>query len=121
MYTIDPVQNCSRVLWDSVLTVDQQPFQDGILTKWVVGRSATIGVLFTRVKQKRILFPREQEVRQFLDEFACEVAVYDDAQRAIRYTHPETQQDDALHATNYALLLATRTHNATRRFENAYE
>jgi hypothetical protein len=24
------------------------------------------------------------------------------------YTHPETQRDDALHATNYALLLATR-------------
>ncbi len=102
-------------------TVDQEPFRDGILTKWVVGRSATIGVLFTRVKQKRISFPRQQEVGHFLDEFACEVAVYDDAQRAIRYTHPETQQDDALHATNYALLLATRTHNAARQYEDAYE
>ncbi len=102
-------------------TVDQQPFADGILTKWVVGRSATIGVLFTRVKQKRISFPRRDEVGHFLDEFACEVAVYDDAKRAIKYTHPETQPDDALHATNYALLLATRTHNMARQYADADE
>jgi hypothetical protein len=100
-------------------TVDQEPFPDGILTKWVVGRSATIGVLFTRVKQKRISFPRKQEVGHFLDEFACEVAVYDDAKRAIVYTHAETQHDDALHATNYALLLATRAHTAARQYGDA--
>jgi len=36
------------------------------------------------------------------------IAEYDDLQRAIRYTKPETQRDDAMHATNYAFLLATR-------------
>jgi hypothetical protein len=45
----------------------------------------------------------------FLDEFSCEVAEYDDHLRSVRYTHPETQPDDALHATNYALLLGTRS------------
>jgi hypothetical protein len=48
----------------------------------------------------------------FLDEFACESAVYDDQQRTIKYVHPETQPDDTLHATNYALLIATRAHYA---------
>ena len=115
---LQPPLGFSAILYS---TVDQAPFADGILTKWVVGRSATIGVLFTRVKQKRISFPRQQEVGHFLDEFACEVALYDDAKCAIQYSHPETQPDDALHATNYALLLATRIHNAARRYEDADE
>ena len=42
-------------------------------------------------------------------EFAfAELAEYDEIQRApIKYTHPESQCDAALHATNYALSLAT--------------
>ena len=85
MYTIEscPKQLQPRLGFCAILysTVDQAPLSDGILTKWVVGRSPTIGVLFTHIKQKRISFPRQQEVGQFLDEFACEVALYDDANR----------------------------------------
>lgn len=84
----------------------QEPRQDGILVKWTVGRSATIGSLFTRVKKRMILFPRVDQCGDFLAEFECEVAEYDDISRTVRYTHPETQPDDALHATNYALQLA---------------
>ena len=68
-------------------------------------RSAT---LFGRVKQKKLMFPRKEDVGGFLDEFACEIAEYDEGMRSIIYTHPETQRDDALHATNYGLLLAGR-------------
>lgn len=53
-------------------------------------------------------FPAASECGRFLDHFACEVAEYDDYHRTIRYTHPETQPDDALHATNYALLAGLR-------------
>ena len=49
-----------------------------------------------------------QEVSTFLGEFSCEVAVYDNYHRSIKYSHPETQQDDAMHATNYALLLGIK-------------
>lgn len=77
-----------------------------------MNRSATIGALFSRVKKKTIQFPRLSDVDTYLDEFACETAEYDDSNRTVKYTHPETQQDDALHATNYALLLATRLHHA---------
>jgi len=52
-----------------------------------------------------IVFPNVRESESFLDEFACEVFEYDDDQRAGRFVHPETTPDDALHATNYALLL----------------
>jgi hypothetical protein len=101
--------------------IDQAPYADGVLMKWTVGRSSSIGVLFTRVKRRQITFPRKQDLGNFLEEFACETAVYDNEQRAIKYTHPESQQDDALHATNYALLLATRNFNAVRQYGDADE
>lgn len=85
---------------------DQPPRRDGILMKWTVGRSATIGGLFSRVKKKRILFPRVEQSGSLLDEFDCEVAEYDDINRTVKYSHPETQPDDAMHATNYALQVA---------------
>jgi hypothetical protein len=94
---------------------DHEPHCDGVLIKWTVNRSATIGVLFSRVKKQRIIFPRLEDCGSFLDEFACETAEYDNITRTIRYTHPASQQDDALHATNYALLLATRA------FHNTYQ
>ncbi|MBW3596973.1 MAG: phage terminase large subunit family protein [Planctomycetes bacterium] len=94
---------------------DHEPRQDGALIKWTVNRSASIGVLFSRVKKQLITFPRVEDCGCFLDEFACEVAEYDDLTRTIRYSHPETQQDDALHATNYALLLAVLSFSDERR------
>ena len=86
---------------------DQKPRRDGILTKWTVDRTSSMGVLFTRIKKRQMIFPRSEESGTFLDEFACEVAEYDDHSRKVRYTHPPGQQDDALHSTNYAVLLAT--------------
>ena len=93
---------------------DHEPVRDGALIKWTVNRSATIGALFSRVKKRMLAFPRVEDVGSYLDEFACEVAEYDDQQRAIKYVHPETQQDDALHATNYALLAGFRLHQQLR-------
>lgn len=89
---------------------DQAPRQDGGLWHWTVNRSATIGLVFARVKNKTIFFPRSQDCGSYLDEIACEVVEHDDFQRRIKYTHPETQPDDTLHATNYALLMGVRAH-----------
>jgi hypothetical protein len=89
---------------------EHEPFQEGQLLRWTVNRSATIGVLFGRVKKRSLLFPRVQDCGSFLDHFACEVAEHDNFQRSIKFTHPETQPDDALHATNYGLIVATRAH-----------
>jgi len=93
---------------------DSAPRSEGLLCKWTVHRSATIGTLITRVKKQTFLFPRLAESGSYLDEFACELAVYDDQMRSIKYTHPENQPDDALHACNYALLLGTRQFQTTR-------
>jgi hypothetical protein len=93
---------------------DQEPRQyKGRLWNWTVGRTPTIGMVFTRIKKKRILFPRLEDVGPFLAEIWCETAEYDGHQRTIKYTHPETQPDDTLHAVNYAatmgrLILETR-------------
>ena len=89
---------------------DHEPRRDGVLIKWTVNRTASIGVLFSRIKMQKILFPRKEVCGSLLDEFACETAEYDSTMRTIQYVHPESQQDDALHATNYALLLATWVH-----------
>jgi hypothetical protein len=93
---------------------DQPPHQDGVLWKWTVNRTASIGTVFSRVKKQMLLFPRVQESGSFLDEFACEVAEYDDHSRSIRYSHPETLPDDCLHAANYAMLLGVRAYRPHR-------
>jgi hypothetical protein len=85
---------------------DQRPTQDGVLWKWTIDRSASIGALFTRIKKQLLRFPRVEECSRFLDEFTCVLADFDDHQRTITYIHPEDQLDDALHATNYAQSLA---------------
>jgi len=97
---------------------DQEPRQDGRLWKWTVNRSASIGAVFSRIKKQLLQFPRAQDCGGFLDEFTCELAEYDDYSRTIRYTHPETQQDDALHATNYAQLAALRWVHKQQRWDD---
>ena len=89
----------------------------GLLWKWTVNRSRAIGSVFARIKEKLNLFPREQDCGAFLNEFLCVVAEYDDYKRNIKFTHPETQHDDALHATTYAQLVAVRTMRTLRRFD----
>ena len=93
---------------------DHQPRREGVILKWTVNRSATIGNLFSRIKMKKLLFPRVNDVASFLGEFECEVAEYDHINRSIRYSHPETRPDDAMHATNYALILAVRLFSESR-------
>jgi hypothetical protein len=109
---VDRLNQQCRICAVLYSAADQQPHQDGILWKWTVNRSATIGVLFGRIKKQQILFP--QACGAFLDEFACEMAEYDDLNRTVRYMHPETQPDDAMHATNYALKLATQMFNSNQ-------
>ena len=77
-------------------------------------QTRSIGIVFSRVKRRQLMFPLKKDMDPFLDEFACETAQYNDHTRTIKYTHPDGHRDDALHATNYALLLATRGHNAPR-------
>ena len=70
-------------------------------------------MVFTRVKNRRLDLPRLADSAPFIDEIWCETAEYDDSQRTIKYTHPETQPDDVLHAINYASTLARYIHDAT--------
>jgi hypothetical protein len=88
---------------------EKPPVRDGLLMKWTVDRTVTLSHVFTRVRKQSIRFPQLSEMREFLAEFACVVASYDGAMRSIKFTHAESQRDDTLHATNYALLLAVHS------------
>lgn len=87
---------------------NHEPMQEGSLHKWTIDRTGSIGGLFSRIKKKMTCFPRVEDCGNFLDQFTCEVAEYDEHHRTIRYTCPENQNDDALHSLNYAQLLALR-------------
>ena len=89
-------------------SADHEPRQDGCMMQWTVNRSASIAVLYSRIKKRQMIFPRVNQCGSFLDEFAVELAEYDDITRTVRYTHPDGMQDDAVHATNYALIVALR-------------
>jgi hypothetical protein len=97
-------------------TSEHEPRRDGVLWLWTVNRSASIGTVFSRVKKRSLLFPRVEECGSSLDELACEVAEYDDFNRSIKYNHPETQPDDCLLASNYALLIGTLAHAVRQRY-----
>jgi hypothetical protein len=86
----------------------QAPQRDGILWRWSIERSQVIGALFTRIKDKLLSFPRVAESGSFLDELTCELAEYDNEMRCVKYTKPENERDDALHAIVYAESLALR-------------
>lgn len=88
----------------------QEPAQNGVLWDWNVHRTASIGNVFARVKSRKISFPRVEDCREFLDEFECERAEYDEHHRSIRYICADSKRDDILHATNYAHLMAVRPH-----------
>jgi hypothetical protein len=87
---------------------DHKPAPDNTLWSWIVGRSSSIGLIYSMIRKQLISFPCSAECGSFLDEISCELAEYDDKNRTIRYTHPENQCDDALHATNYAVLMLNR-------------
>jgi phage terminase large subunit GpA-like protein len=86
----------------------QGPVRDGVLWRWTIERSQAIGALFTRIKAKLLSFPRVVESGTFLDELTCELAEYDEVMRCTKYTKPENERDDALHAIVYAESLALR-------------
>ncbi len=86
---------------------DQRPQQyKGRLWNWTIGRTPSLGMVFTRIKKELLRFPRLTDCSSFLPDIWCETAQYDEHKRAIIYTHPETQQDDTLHAVNYVTALA---------------
>ncbi len=93
-------------------TSGQEPRQDGAVWLWTVGRSATIGTVFARVKKRTLVFPSIKDCGSYLDEIGCEVAEYDNSARSVKFSHPESQPDDALHALNYAMLFGSRLHNS---------
>ncbi|MCE9606813.1 MAG: phage terminase large subunit family protein [Planctomycetia bacterium] len=89
-------------------STEQEPKQDGVLYKWIVDRSGTIGGLFTRIKKRMTLFPKVGDCGKFLQQFTCETAEFDPYLRTVRYVCPEHQHDDALHSLNYVQVLALR-------------
>jgi len=91
---------------------DQQPVRDGALMKWTINRSAAIGALFSRIKKRLLQLPQVSQSGSFLEDFTAELAEYDDHQRTIRFTHPDTQPDDTLHASVYLMQLALRRRDA---------
>ncbi len=47
------------------------PQKEGILWKWTVHRTNSIGALFSRIQERKLEFPRATDCGTFLDEFAC--------------------------------------------------
>jgi hypothetical protein len=86
----------------------EDPTPHGVITRWNIGRTPTIGGMFGRIKLKLLLFPQVSQSGSFLDDFVNVVGEFDDSNRVLRYTKPDDRQDDCVHATNYAELLAMR-------------
>ena len=93
-----------------VQTATQHEAKTLYVLQTVHGMGTSLSLVLLYAMHDIARFPRVQDCGSFLDQFACEFAEYDTLQRSIKYNHPETQPDDALHATNYGLIVATRAH-----------
>ncbi len=80
---------------------------------WVVSRMLSLSTLFSYIKSKHILFPSYTQSKPFLQEFATERYIHHQSNRNARYVCPENGNDDIVHATNYALLIARELHART--------
>ena len=87
---------------------DGSPTADGLVEQLTIGRSKWIGGLFSRVKLGHCRIPREADCPEAYSQILAEYADYDSVTRTIRYRHPESQPDDMLHASTYALVAASR-------------
>ncbi|MBI3832198.1 MAG: phage terminase large subunit family protein [Planctomycetes bacterium] len=81
--------------------------------RWTVDRTAWIGEVFTRIKKKKIRFPRLTDCGKCLEELWHETALYDNAARRHRFVCPSGGQDDVLHALTYALRLSSHAWGAS--------
>jgi hypothetical protein len=89
-------------------TVDQEPTADGVLRQWTISRTGSISTLLTKIKLRKVRFPRVADCGTFLDEFAGLLAERDDYNRSIKFTHTPGQFDDSVHAANYLHAVALR-------------
>jgi hypothetical protein len=97
-------------------SADGPPHQDGCLLTWPIGRSASIGAVFSRIKKRTLLLPKIDEMSPFVSDFTCVLAEYDDYHRTLKFVHPDGQTDDAVHATNYALQMAVYVRSLHDRY-----
>ncbi len=77
---------------------------------WTVSRTLSLSTLFSFVKSKNIWFPQYAQAQPFLEEFASERYLHHQSRRNTQYVCPENGNDDIVHATNYALLIARELH-----------
>jgi hypothetical protein len=96
----------------SYVATTSTPTADPPYHRWSVSKLQSIGHLLGRVKLRQITFPDFSESGPFLEDFASELAIYNDELRTITFKCPDNAHDDVLHACNYALLQACRLYEA---------
>lgn len=102
----EKLQGQAKVVGITYYGSNQKIRYQGPLTKWGIDRTENLGFTFHWIRQRQMEFPRLQDVRPFVEEFLNVVAEYNDYSHSIRYTKPETQRDDVVHSTTYALIVA---------------
>lgn len=102
----EELQGQARVLCISYHDSNQTIRQQGPLTKWGIDRTENLGFMFHWIRKRQIEFRRLQDMRPFIEEFLNVTAEHDDYHHSIRYSKPESQRDDAVHSTLYALVAA---------------
>ena len=111
------VDNGPRITGVQYGNTDDQARPDGILLHRQIHRSKWIGGLIGRIKEKMISFPCEPDSRELLTQIVCEQAEFDDQTRMVRYSHPDGQSDDLLHALVYLLAGAVAAHERSPQYE----
>lgn len=70
-----------------------------------VGRTATLDLVFTRIKKGLYILPKREQIMPFASDLLNVFAEYDPNFKRVRYEHAGTGPDDALHLYNYVSIL----------------
>ena len=69
---VDRLGNNPDLLYGIVYShTDHEPQRDGVVTRWTVHRTMSIGTLFAHVKKQSLHFPRLADCDRFLDDFSA--------------------------------------------------
>jgi hypothetical protein len=74
--------------------------------KYIVSRTQSMTNTMSRIKERRILFPKYEIWENFAEDFLNIYQDYNEKQRQIYYAHEKGKPDDAFHALNFCYLAA---------------
>jgi len=98
----------SKIITLPIMHSTQKKFMTWNGRWYTIDRTEAMASLFMSIKEKRIVFPKQDHFETFISDFTNVYSEYNYKTRRLQYDHGEDSPDDTVHAINYAYILALK-------------